>query len=63
MRHFEPRVKAPEKDVLDIPESLFMFFDIFVVYDNVYRSVIIVTLLHLGMFSLHSQMILIYYHR
>lgn len=47
VRHFEPKVKPPEKDVLNIPESLFMFFDTFLVYDNVFKSVIIVTLLHL----------------
>lgn len=51
VRHFETRVQPPTKDVLQIPETTFMFCDSFVVHDNVFKSAIIVCLLCLGMLA------------
>uniref|UniRef100_M4BD08 anthranilate synthase n=1 Tax=Hyaloperonospora arabidopsidis (strain Emoy2) TaxID=559515 RepID=M4BD08_HYAAE len=46
IRHFEPMV-APyvdaQKDVLKVPESLFMFFDTIVIFDHVFHSLKIVS--------------------
>lgn len=46
IRHFEPKI-APyidaQKDVLRIPESIYMFFDTVVIFDHVYHSLKIVS--------------------
>ncbi|CAI5727734.1 unnamed protein product [Hyaloperonospora brassicae] len=46
IRHFEPTI-APfvdaQKDVLNVPESLFMFFDTIVIFDHVFHSLKIVS--------------------
>lgn len=46
IRHFEPRL-APyiekQKDVLQVPESIYMFFDTVVVFDHVFHSLKIVS--------------------
>ncbi|KAI9905636.1 hypothetical protein PsorP6_013834 [Peronosclerospora sorghi] len=46
IRHFEPRI-APyveaQKDVLQIPESMYMFFDTVVIFDHVFHSLKIVS--------------------
>ncbi|KAJ0405082.1 hypothetical protein P43SY_006862 [Pythium insidiosum] len=46
IRHFEPKI-APyidrQKDVLQIPESVYMFFDTVVVFDHVFHSLKIVS--------------------
>ena len=35
IRHFEPRVRIPEKDSVGLPEALFMFVDSILVFDHV----------------------------
>ncbi|CAH0483110.1 unnamed protein product [Peronospora belbahrii] len=46
IRHFEPRI-APyieaQKDVLQVPESVYMLFDTVVIFDHVYHSLKIVS--------------------
>jgi len=42
VRHFEPRVVPPEKDVLGIPEAVFLFCDSMVVFDHIHHSIKVV---------------------
>ncbi|KKA29322.1 hypothetical protein TD95_004788 [Thielaviopsis punctulata] len=46
VRYFEPKTARPMKDVLQIPESLFMLFDTIVAFDRFYGVVKIITYLH-----------------
>ncbi|KAI6491757.1 hypothetical protein MCOR13_008145 [Pyricularia oryzae] len=46
VRYFEPKTARPMKDVLGIPESVFMFFDTAVVFDRFYGIIKVVTYLH-----------------
>lgn len=46
IRHFEPKIApyiAKQKDVLQIPESIYMFFDTVVIFDHVFHSLKIVS--------------------
>jgi anthranilate synthase component 1 len=46
IRHFEPKIGpyiAKQKDVLQIPESIYMFFDTIVIFDHVFHSLKIVS--------------------
>lgn len=45
VRYFEPRTKRDLKDVLQIPESLFMLFDTVVAFDHFSNRVTIITYL------------------
>ncbi|MDA0256430.1 MAG: anthranilate synthase component I [Chloroflexi bacterium] len=40
--HFEPRVRAPERDVLGVPESWLMFADTLVVFDHLLHTMKVV---------------------
>ncbi|MGE0134493.1 MAG: anthranilate synthase component I [Dehalococcoidia bacterium] len=42
VRHFEPRVPAPERDVLGVPESWLMFTDNLLVFDHLQRKIKVV---------------------
>lgn len=42
VRHFEPRVVPPEKDVLGIPEAIFLFCDSMVVFDHIHHTIKVV---------------------
>ncbi|OLL24501.1 Anthranilate synthase component 1 [Neolecta irregularis DAH-3] len=42
VKYFEPKVARPLKDPLGIPESLFMFYDWVVVFDNFYQEIKII---------------------
>jgi anthranilate synthase component 1 len=42
VRHFEPRVGAPERDVLGVPESWLMFADALLVFDHVLHVIKVV---------------------
>ncbi len=42
MRHFEPRVTAPERDVLGLPESWLMFTDALLVFDHLQHKIKVV---------------------
>ena len=46
VKYFEPRTKRPMKDVLQVPESLFMLFDTIVAVDHFFQKVMVVTYLH-----------------
>jgi len=46
VRYFEPKTARPMKDVLQIPESLFMLFDTIVTFDRFYGVVKVITYLH-----------------
>lgn len=46
VRYFEPRTSRPLKDVLKVPESLFMFFDTIVAFDHFFQLVQVITYLH-----------------
>lgn len=39
MQYFEPKTKRELKDVLGIPESVFMFCDSIVVFDHIYQTI------------------------
>jgi anthranilate synthase component I len=46
IRHFEPKIApyiAKQKDVLQVPESIYMFFDTVVIFDHVFHSLKIVS--------------------
>ena len=47
VRYFEPRTARPMKDILEIPEALFMLFDTIVSFDHFYSIVKIITYLHI----------------
>ncbi|KAF4777073.1 anthranilate synthase component I [Colletotrichum scovillei] len=46
VRYFEPKTARPMKDVLQIPESLFMLFDTIVAFDRFYGVIKVITYLH-----------------
>ena len=46
VRYFEPRTAREMKDVLKVPESLFMLFDTIVAFDHFFQVIKIVTYLH-----------------
>jgi len=45
VRYFEPKTARPVKDVLGIPESLFMLFDTIVAFDRFYGIIKVITYL------------------
>ena len=47
IKYFEPKTARPLKDVLGIPEGMFMLFDKVVVFDSLFRVVKIIVLLHI----------------
>lgn len=46
VRYFEPKTARPMKDILGIPESLFMFFDTIVAFDRYMGIIKVITYLH-----------------
>jgi anthranilate synthase component I len=46
IQYFEPRTARPLKDVLGVPESLFMLFDTIVAFDHFYQTVRVISYLH-----------------
>ena len=54
VRYFEPRTAREMKDVLKVPESLFMLFDTIVAFDHFFQVVKIITYLHLPSSYTHS---------
>lgn len=46
VRYFEPKTKREMKDVLGVPESLFMLFDTIVAVDHFFQKVMVITYLH-----------------
>jgi anthranilate synthase component I len=46
VRYFEPKTARPMKDVLKIPESLFMLFDTIVAFDRFFGVIKVITYLH-----------------
>lgn len=47
VRYFEPKTARPMKDVLQIPESLFMFYDTIVAFDRFYGIIKVITYLRI----------------
>jgi len=47
VRFFEPSVKMSEKNIVGVPDSVFMFFDNLVVFDNLKHSMFVTSLIHL----------------
>ncbi|TGO55171.1 hypothetical protein BOTNAR_0250g00070 [Botryotinia narcissicola] len=45
-RYFEPKTARPMKDVLQVPESLFMLFDTIVAFDRFFGVIKVITYLH-----------------
>lgn len=43
IQHFEPKTKAELKDILEIPEALFMLVDTLVVYDHIFQTIKVVS--------------------
>ncbi len=48
VRYFEPRVPLAGRDVLGVPESLFMFADTLVVFDHLLHKIRVVSHVHTG---------------
>ncbi|WPH03330.1 Hypothetical protein R9X50_00620700 [Acrodontium crateriforme] len=46
VKYFEPKTKRPMKDVLEVPESMFMLFDTIVAVDHFSQKVLVITYLH-----------------
>ncbi|KAK3681929.1 anthranilate synthase component 1 [Vermiconidia calcicola] len=46
VKYFEPKTKRPLKDVLEVPESLFMLCDTVVAVDHFFQKVMVITYLH-----------------
>ena len=46
VRYFEPRTARPLKDVLKVPEALFMLFDTIVAFDHFYQVIKVISYLH-----------------
>lgn len=46
VRYFEPKTARPMKDVLKVPESLFMLFDTIIAFDAFFGMVKVITYLH-----------------
>ena len=47
VRYFEPKTARPMKDVLKVPESLFMLFDTIIAFDRFFGVIKIITYLHI----------------
>ncbi|TGJ79213.1 hypothetical protein E0Z10_g9552 [Xylaria hypoxylon] len=47
VRYFEPKTARPMKDVLKIPESLFMLFDTIIAFDGFYGVIKVITYLNI----------------
>ena len=45
VRYFEPKTARPMKDILKVPESLFMLFDTIVAFDHFYQVIKVITYL------------------
>jgi len=46
VRYFEPKTARPMKDILKVPESLFMLFDTIIAFDRFYGVIKVVTYIH-----------------
>lgn len=46
VRYFEPKTARPTKDVLQVPESFFMFFDTIIAFDHFFQQIKVITYLH-----------------
>ncbi|KAL8707127.1 MAG: hypothetical protein Q9220_007790 [cf. Caloplaca sp. 1 TL-2023] len=46
IRYFEPRTARPLKDILKVPESLFMLFDTIVAFDHAFSTIKVITYIH-----------------
>lgn len=46
VKYFEPKTKRPMKDVLGVPESLFMLYDTVVAMDHFFQKVVVISYLH-----------------
>lgn len=46
VRYFEPKTARPMRDVLKVPESLFMLFDTIVAFDQFFGVIKVITYLH-----------------
>ncbi|KAH8601002.1 anthranilate synthase-like protein component I [Bisporella sp. PMI_857] len=46
VRYFEPKTARPMKDILKVPESLFMLFDTVVAFDRFYDVIKVITYVH-----------------
>ena len=48
VRYSEPKTKRPMKDVLEVPESVFMLFDTVVAFDHYYQQVKVISYAQVG---------------
>ena len=47
VKYFEPKTKRPLKDILQLPEAVFMFCDLVVAFDHVYQRFQIICNIHI----------------
>ncbi|KAL9639991.1 MAG: hypothetical protein Q9164_000569 [Protoblastenia rupestris] len=55
VRYFEPKTAREMKDVLEVPESLFMLFDTIIAFDHFFQVVKIITYLHVPSLPTESE--------
>ena len=48
IRYFEPRVPDPPVDTLELPESVFMFYDTLLIFDHIHHNIKVVSHVHLN---------------
>lgn len=48
VKYFEPKTARPMKDVLNVPESLFMMFDTIIAFDHFFQTVKVISYIHLS---------------
>ena len=56
VRYFEPRTARTMKDVLQVPESLFMLFDTIIAFDHFYQLIKVITYLRVPENNNHSEL-------
>ena len=55
VRYFEPKTARPMKDVLQVPEAFFMFFDTIIAFDHFFQQVKVITYFHIDRSSNDSD--------
>ena len=48
VKYFEPKTKRDMKDILELPESLFMMCDTIVAFDHFFQTIKVITHMHLA---------------
>ena len=63
VRYFEPKTAREMKDILQVPESLFMLFDTIIAFDHFFQVVKIITYVHVPALSVNIERLSAEYER